>query len=270
MTTLRLRVSPRILMTSSFRWATTYPTPRTPNSPKYARSLRICAELRPNFSASVWEETVLTPAVWRSSRQRRYTDRRWAVRSEIAAPLRRGSATLCLDSQTHGNRSGRAAGSQGGARRSGAAPVALLPDDPELGDSLQVAHPAGRLLDAYERVEIEASQSESERLELDRMGPKIVVTPSSRDFPQQVEISEICLEGEIESPENRLFVPQERQSGRSATKVRTMPTERHRHAPVVLLAARVHDVEILRRAGRAVQRRSHSAHDDELDTVPRQ
>src|SRR5207247_1440396 len=114
MTTLRLRVRPRILMTSSFRSATTYPTPRTPNSPKYARSLRICAELSPNFSASVWEETVRTPAAWRSSRQRRYTDRRWAVRSEIAAPVRRGPATLRLDSQTHGNRSGRAPVSQGG------------------------------------------------------------------------------------------------------------------------------------------------------------
>src|SRR6266581_246632 len=268
MTTLRLRVSPRILMTSSFRSATTYPTPRTPNSPKYARSLRICAELRPNFSASFWEETVLTPALWRSSRQRRYTDRRWAVRSEIAAPVRRGPGTLCLDSQTHGNRSGRAPGSQGGARRSGAAPVALLPDDPELGDRLQVAHPAGRLLDADERVEIEAEQSESERLELDRMGPKVVVTPSSRDLPQQVEISEIRLEDEIESPANRLCVPREWQSGRSATKVRTMPPERRHQTPVVLRAARVQDIEILRGAGRGVERRRHSAHDDELDTVP--
>src|SRR5881628_108036 len=117
MITLRLRVSPRIFVRLSFRLATTYPTPRTPNSPKYARSLRICAELSPNFSASVWEETVRTPAVWRSSRQRRYTDRRWAVRSEIAAPVRRGPATLCLDSQSHRHRSGRAAGSQGGTRR---------------------------------------------------------------------------------------------------------------------------------------------------------
>src|SRR5205809_6859393 len=113
MITLRLRVSPRIFVRLSFRLATTYPTPRTPHSPKYARSLRICAELRPNFSASVWEETVLTPAVWRSPRQRRYTDRRWAVRSEIAAQLLRGLATWCLDSQAHGNRTGRAAGSQG-------------------------------------------------------------------------------------------------------------------------------------------------------------
>src|SRR5207247_1004090 len=154
--------------------------------------------------------------------------------------------------------------------RSGAAPVALLTYDPELGDRLEVAHSAGRLLDADERVEIEAEQSEPERLELDRMGSKIVVTPAPRDLAQQIEISEIRLEGEIESPANRLFVPQERQSGRSATKVRTMPPERRHQMPVVLRVARVHDVEILRGAGRAVERRSHSAHDDELDTVPRQ
>src|SRR6266850_2473505 len=57
--------------------------PRTPNSPKYARSFRTCAELRLKRSASSWEDTVLTPSSSSCCRQRVYTERRRIVISGI-------------------------------------------------------------------------------------------------------------------------------------------------------------------------------------------
>src|SRR5215510_10491559 len=57
--------------------------PRTPNSPKYARSFRTCAELKLKRSASSCEDTVLTPSSSSCCRQRVYTDRRRTVISGI-------------------------------------------------------------------------------------------------------------------------------------------------------------------------------------------
>src|SRR5690349_15097773 len=64
--------------------------PRTPSSPKFARSFRICAALRWNCSASACDEIVRTPAMSRALRHRRYTDRRLVVNSETASAATRG------------------------------------------------------------------------------------------------------------------------------------------------------------------------------------
>src|SRR6516225_7733304 len=64
--------------------------PRTPSSPKFARSLRICAALRWNCSASACDEIVRTPAASSALRHRRYTDKRLVVSSETASAATRG------------------------------------------------------------------------------------------------------------------------------------------------------------------------------------
>ena len=61
--------------------------PRTPNSPKYARSFRTWAELKLNRSASSCEEMVLTPSSSSCSRHRVYTDKRRMVISGILGIL---------------------------------------------------------------------------------------------------------------------------------------------------------------------------------------
>src|SRR5215470_7894704 len=61
--------------------------PRTPNSPKYARSFRTWAEFRLNRSASSCEEMVLTPSSSSCWRQRVYTERRRTVISGIRGIL---------------------------------------------------------------------------------------------------------------------------------------------------------------------------------------
>src|SRR5437016_2095684 len=57
--------------------------PRTPNSPKYARSLRTCAEFRLKRSARSCEDTVFTPSSSSWRRQRVYTESRRTVISGI-------------------------------------------------------------------------------------------------------------------------------------------------------------------------------------------
>src|SRR3989338_4402563 len=69
--------------------------PRTPNSPKYARSFRTWAEFRVKRSASSCEETVFTPSSSSCRRHRVYTERRRIVISGIfgsRSPGRRGLA----------------------------------------------------------------------------------------------------------------------------------------------------------------------------------
>src|SRR5213080_2460727 len=62
---------------------TAYPSPRFPNEPKNERSLRTCAEVVPPRRASSPEEMVERPWVLACSRNRRYTDSRRTVLSEI-------------------------------------------------------------------------------------------------------------------------------------------------------------------------------------------
>src|SRR6266496_6150317 len=62
---------------------TAYPSPRFPNEPKKDRSLRTCAEVVPPRRASSPEEMVERPWVLACSRNRRYTDSRRTVLSEI-------------------------------------------------------------------------------------------------------------------------------------------------------------------------------------------
>src|SRR6266550_225756 len=62
---------------------TAYPSPRFPNEPKKERSLRTCADVVPPRRASSPEEMVARPSVLACSRNRRYTDSRRTVLSEI-------------------------------------------------------------------------------------------------------------------------------------------------------------------------------------------
>ena len=87
MVTFRHRSSPSICRRRWRRSATTYPTPRTPRSPKCDRSLRMRAAFRSNCAASTLDDTVRTPPASSSLRNRRYSDNRLVVCSETCSAM---------------------------------------------------------------------------------------------------------------------------------------------------------------------------------------
>src|SRR3954453_20077165 len=80
-TQARDRSTPRTPEIRSRRVATSYPTPRTPQGPRWERSLRSPAGLTPAAEASSPDETVLRPPSARAVSTRRYTARRATVAS---------------------------------------------------------------------------------------------------------------------------------------------------------------------------------------------
>ena len=71
MMTFQVRSRPRERVISAISLGTSYPTPRVPNSPKYEKSLRICAALRSIIAARSFEETRVTPLACSSRSLRR-------------------------------------------------------------------------------------------------------------------------------------------------------------------------------------------------------
>jgi hypothetical protein len=89
----------------------------------------------------------------------------------------------------------------------------------QLGDSFKVFGPAGSSLNSNQCFEIQTWTAIAEDFEWDGFIDEVLVDSTANDFAKEIDIPELCCEGEIETRFERGQVQLEGQAGRGTTEV---------------------------------------------------
>jgi hypothetical protein len=137
------------------------------------------------------------------------------------------------------------------ARRSGHS-VHLVPFVSErfqLRDRLEIAGAAGGPLRGDQPWKIEASATVAKQVDLDGMRQQIIVRAAARDIAEDIDVSDLGGEREVQPRAHRGDGPLEREAGRRAAKVWAMLAERADKPLDVLVGPFVDDVDVLCESG---------------------
>ena len=134
----------------------------------------------------------------------------------------------------------------------------------ELGDRLEVFDTPRCAFDLNETLEREAAALDAEHGDNHRVGQKLIVPAAVRDFAQEIDVTGGRDKREVQAVRDRLGVPPERQAGGSAAQVGLQRREGFDQTLDVLGCSRVEYIDIVRRAGRSMDRRRETTDEDEV------
>jgi hypothetical protein len=93
----------------------------------------------------------------------------------------------------------------------------------ELCHCLEIARSADGSLGANQPFQIQTADLHAEEFEHIGVRQEILIASSARNFPQQIEISEVGSQSEVEALVNRLIIPTEGQSKRRSSEIWFVP-----------------------------------------------
>src|SRR5438067_5318806 len=99
------------------------------------------------------------------------------------------------------------------------------------------------------------------------MRKKVVVAISAGDFAEEIEISEIGCQTEIQTGPNRSFVPCEWQSWRRIAKIRRARLKDAGEAPDIVVRPGIKQVHIVGHARRTVHNSGDTTNENEIDAT---